>query len=100
MERNLSRQNKLPSWLLKFICCSLQAAAQKANLLSVKGRPLRLFRLSAQSLADGNRDPVLLEQPELVHLERALRAHLAGTPRGTRALLENLPTVQDAKVRR
>ncbi|GAQ92527.1 hypothetical protein KFL_010400020 [Klebsormidium nitens] len=77
-----------------------RARAQRTNLLSVKSRPLRLFRLSSQSLRDGNRDPVLLEQPELVHLERVLRAHLGGNPRGNQALLANLPTVQDAKVRR
>lgn len=66
--------------------------------MSVKGRVLRLYRLSAEALSDGNRDPALRDQPELVHLERALRSHLGGDRRGTQALLENLPNIKDAKV--
>jgi hypothetical protein len=66
--------------------------------MSVKGRVLRLYPLSAQALSDGNRDPALCDQPELVHLERALWSHLGGDRRGTQAFLENLPNIKDAKV--
>jgi hypothetical protein len=73
---------------------------QKANLLSVKGRTMRLYCMTADAGEAGIRDPALIQQPELVHVERALRSHLAGHPQGTQALLENMPNVAEARVSR
>ncbi|GAQ91611.1 hypothetical protein KFL_008180030 [Klebsormidium nitens] len=78
----------------------VRAVKQKSNLLSIKGRGIRLARLSSHARAAGNWDSALRDQPELVLLERALRAHLGGNRRGTQALLENLPNVKDAKITR